>query len=79
MSIDRLDAESRYDREPAHELTAERLFEREWALTVLGRVLERLEAESARRERRGCSRACARSCRETAWLRLIPQSAPNWE
>ena len=34
VSIDRLDAESRYDREPAHELTAERLFERQWALTV---------------------------------------------
>ena len=46
MSINRLDAESRYDREPAHELTAERLFERQWALTLLGRVLERLEAES---------------------------------
>ena len=45
VPIDRLDAESRYDREPAHELTAERLFERQWALTLLGRVLERLEAE----------------------------------
>ncbi len=47
VSINRLDAECRYDREPAHELTAERLFEREWALTVLRRVLERLEEESA--------------------------------
>jgi RNA polymerase sigma factor (sigma-70 family) len=48
VSIDRLDSESRHDREPAHELTAERLFERQWALTVLSRVLERLEDESAR-------------------------------
>jgi DNA-directed RNA polymerase specialized sigma24 family protein len=48
VSIDRLDAESRYDREPAHSLTAERLFEKQWALTVLARVLESLEAESVR-------------------------------
>ena len=45
VSIDRFDAESRYDREPAHGLTAERVFERQWALTLLDRVLERLEAE----------------------------------
>lgn len=45
VSINQLDAESRYEREPAHELTAERLFERQWALTLLGRVLEKLEAE----------------------------------
>jgi RNA polymerase sigma factor (sigma-70 family) len=46
VSINRLDAESRYDREPAQELTAERLFERRWALTVLSRVLGRLEDEA---------------------------------
>jgi DNA-directed RNA polymerase specialized sigma24 family protein len=46
VSISRLDAENRYDREPAHELTAERLFAKQWALTVLGRVLDRLEAEA---------------------------------
>jgi RNA polymerase sigma-70 factor (ECF subfamily) len=48
MPIDRLDAEGRYGREPAHELTAERVFERQWALTLLERVLRRLEDESAR-------------------------------
>jgi RNA polymerase sigma factor (sigma-70 family) len=48
VSINRLEAENRYDREPYHDLTAERLFERQWALTVLSRVLERLENESAR-------------------------------
>jgi DNA-directed RNA polymerase specialized sigma24 family protein len=48
VSVDRLDAESRYTREPSHELTAERLFERQWALTLLGRVLERLEAEAGK-------------------------------
>ncbi len=46
VSIDRLDAEGRYGREPSHALTPERLFEREWALALLARVLDRLEAES---------------------------------
>jgi DNA-directed RNA polymerase specialized sigma24 family protein len=45
ISIDRLSAEGRYGREPAHELTAERLFEKQWALTLLDRVIERLEQE----------------------------------
>jgi RNA polymerase sigma-70 factor (ECF subfamily) len=48
IPIDRLDAEGRYGREPAHERTAEREFERQWALTLLERVLRRLEDESAR-------------------------------
>lgn len=46
--IDRLDAEGRYGCEPAHEMTAERVFERQWALTLLERVLRLLEEESAR-------------------------------
>jgi RNA polymerase sigma-70 factor (ECF subfamily) len=46
ISIDVLDAECRYGSEPSHELTAERLFERRWALELLGRVLARLEAEA---------------------------------
>src|SRR5271156_4365813 len=46
VSIDRRDAEGRYEREPSHQMTPERLFEREWALALLARVLDRLEAES---------------------------------
>src|SRR5262249_32313263 len=46
IAIDLPDAEGRYGREPSHELTAERLFERRWALDLLDRVLARLEAES---------------------------------
>jgi RNA polymerase sigma-70 factor (ECF subfamily) len=34
--------ESRFLTEPAHQLTAERLFERQWALALLDRVLNRL-------------------------------------
>lgn len=40
-------AEGRYVLEPAHELTAEKLFERRWALTLLERVLARLDEEMA--------------------------------
>jgi RNA polymerase sigma-70 factor (ECF subfamily) len=47
IAIDRLDGEGRYAREPSHDLTAERLFDRHWALTVLDRVLRRLEDEMA--------------------------------
>lgn len=45
IPIDRLAAEGRYGREPADRLTAERLFERQWAMTLLDGVLGRLEAE----------------------------------
>ena len=43
-----LEAEDRYRLEPAHELTAERLFERRWATTLLDLALERLAAEMSR-------------------------------
>ena len=39
------EAEDRYRRELTHELTAQRLFERRWATTLLDHVLERLGAE----------------------------------
>jgi RNA polymerase sigma-70 factor (ECF subfamily) len=47
VSLDASSAESRYHLEPAHHLTPEKLFERQWALSVLDRVLARLEAESS--------------------------------
>ena len=37
--------EERYQREPAHDETPERIFERRWALSVLDRVVEKLRAE----------------------------------
>ena len=37
--------EDRYQREPAHDETPERIFERRWALSVLDRVVERLRVE----------------------------------
>jgi RNA polymerase sigma-70 factor (ECF subfamily) len=39
-------AEGRYSREPFHEQTAERLFDRQWALTALDRVRTALRQEA---------------------------------
>ncbi len=47
VSLDIDDAETRYQVEPAHGLTPERLFEKSWALTVLDNAMARLKAESA--------------------------------
>jgi RNA polymerase sigma-70 factor (ECF subfamily) len=47
FSIDEASAEERYRLEPADEMTAERIYERRWALTILEEVLRRLETEFA--------------------------------
>jgi RNA polymerase sigma-70 factor (ECF subfamily) len=47
VSLDTSAAETRYRLEPSHNLTPERLFERQWAITVLDRVLAGLQAEFA--------------------------------
>jgi len=48
VSIDALTAEGRYCRDPVHDLTPERLFDRQWALTLLDHVLAQLELEMSR-------------------------------
>src|SRR4051812_27186607 len=45
LPLDFVVGEHQYTLEPAHELTAERLYERRWALTVLDEVLTRLREE----------------------------------
>jgi RNA polymerase sigma factor (sigma-70 family) len=45
LSIDAADAEGRYALELADELTPERIFDRSWALTLLGRILDQLGRE----------------------------------
>ncbi len=45
MSIDAVDAEGRYCFEPADALTAEGLFDRAWAVTLLERVIEQISRE----------------------------------
>ena len=45
VRLDARSAEGRYALEPSHELTAERAFERRWALTVLDHVMLRLREQ----------------------------------
>lgn len=45
ISLDAVEAESRYAFEPVDTLTPERLFERNWALTLLDTVYRRLQLE----------------------------------
>ena len=45
LSIDAAGAEGQYAREPTDGLTPERIFDRSWALTLLGRVLDQLGRE----------------------------------
>ncbi|MDJ0523509.1 MAG: sigma-70 family RNA polymerase sigma factor [Planctomycetota bacterium] len=45
LSLDFEDGERRYQLEPSGGVTAEALFERRWALTLIERALERLAAE----------------------------------
>lgn len=42
LSLDTSVGEQRYQQEPVDELTAERVFERRWAITVLQRALQRV-------------------------------------
>ena len=58
--LDLPEAEARYRLEPSHGLTAERLYERRWAMTLLGRVLDELEAETAAQARWACFRPSGR-------------------
>ena len=47
LSIDFKDAENQYAFEPSHRLSAEKLFDKSWALTVLDRTMAGLKAELA--------------------------------
>jgi RNA polymerase sigma-70 factor (ECF subfamily) len=45
VSLEDLLARERTDQEPAHKMSADRIYERRWALTLLDQVLTRLRAE----------------------------------
>lgn len=47
LSLDEAAAEGRYALEPTTEFTPEKLYERQWALQLLERALDRLQAEFA--------------------------------
>jgi hypothetical protein len=46
ISFDQLETEKRIGLEPFHELTPERIFVRQWATTLLDRVMARLQSEA---------------------------------
>lgn len=49
ISLDLQAGESRYGLEPSHESTAEKIYERHWAMTTLQQALAKLRDEFARR------------------------------
>src|SRR5215467_1989904 len=51
LPLEFLSGEEQYQREPAHDETPERIFERRWALSVLDRVVEKLRDEFVQRGR----------------------------
>jgi len=51
VPIDLDAAEGRYSREPAHDLTPEKLFARRWALTLLDQVMAQLQEEFRRNDK----------------------------
>jgi len=51
VSLDADSAETRYRHEPADDTTPESIYERQWALTLLGAVADRLRAEYVRENR----------------------------
>jgi RNA polymerase sigma-70 factor (ECF subfamily) len=51
LSLDVESGEDRYQLEPSHELTAEKIFERRWAMTLLERTMERLREEHERSDK----------------------------
>ena len=51
ISLDIAGAEDRYRQEPTHDLTAERLFDRRWAVQLLDRALGQLQEQYARDEK----------------------------
>ena len=51
LSLSLQNAEGQYALEPADPLSPEMLFEKSWALTVLERTMDRLEAEMAKKNR----------------------------
>ena len=53
IALDGLSAEQRYALEPAEQFSADKLFERRWALTLLEQVLSRLREELAAAGRLG--------------------------
>ena len=77
VSFDSLDAETRYRLEPASDLTPEKMFEKQWALSLLEQVLSRLQAEMAAEGKSALFDAL--KCTLTGGrARPTRRSAPSW-
>lgn len=51
LPLDMVSAETRYGGEPAHHITPDQIFDRQWALTLLDTVLQQLRSEYEREGR----------------------------
>lgn len=74
MSLDGMDPEARYQYEPAQEPSAEKIYERRWAMTLIGKALARLELEYGNAGRKGlfdALQSCLQSERDGGSLREI--------
>jgi RNA polymerase sigma factor (sigma-70 family) len=87
-SLDEAPSEGQMQWEPANEMTAEKIYEREWATALLNQVLDRLEAEYASRGRKAVfaklhlsllDRKAATSYRETGELLGLSEDAVKKE
>jgi RNA polymerase sigma-70 factor (ECF subfamily) len=80
ISLDALTAEQRYALEPSERLSADRLFERRWALTLLEQVLARLSAEqiaTGRADAFEVLKECLTGGRETSYAELATRLGTN--
>lgn len=63
MPLEFASAEDRYQREPVHDETPERIFERRWALSVPDPVVERLRGEFMQHDRPVANRVNIRAAK----------------
>ena len=78
ISLDSLDAETRYRLEPASDLTPEKMFEKQWALSLLEQVLSRLACRNGRRGKVGIVRGPQGHADRRPARSPTQPSAPNW-
>ena len=79
LSLDLAAGEDRYNLEPAHELTAEKIYQRRWALTLLEQTLAKLRDEFAGQRQARAVRAPEAVPRRRRYARCpIGKSPRTW-
>ena len=74
LSLDWAAAEERFDLEPATQASPDKLFEKQWALTILGDVLTRLGREYQSEAKRICLPPSGKPSLDCG----NPNPMPNW-